>query len=270
MNCRTGIAVIITLGITGTALAEEQVEGATVEGKDSPSISAEQLTDDVDRNIDPAVADDLTAEVSPQSVPVYVPPRRGAPKTRVGGGTRSSGSDVQLALLAPEHTGLTSRPSPRLYWWLSKDHEGPFEFVVMVEGGVEPVLRFREESRLVAGIHSFDLAAAGLSLEPGIAYRWSVAIVRDETQRARDVVALATMEYVTDREVAEQAGTLAAAGLWYDAIAMASVDIDPAARTDLLEQVALDQVAQWSRSGGTVHSGTSVCMADSDLIRANC
>lgn len=270
MNCRTGIAIIIALGIASTALAEEEVNGANTEQKDSQTVSAEQLTDNVDGKIGPAVADDRTAEVPTQSTPVYVPPRRGAPKTRVGGGTRSSGSDVQLALLAPEHTGLTSRPSPMLYWWLSKDHEGPFEFVVMVVGGVEPVLRFRQESSLAAGIHSFDLAAAGLALEPEIIYRWSVAIVRDEAQRARDVAALATMEYVIDRDVAEQAETLAAAGLWYDAIAKASVDIDPAARADLLEQVALDQVAQWSRGEGVVPAGGSVCLAGSDLFRANC
>lgn len=50
---------------------------------------------------------------------IYVPPRRGAPKTRVGGGTRSGGQPLHLALLAPEHTGLTRSASPTLYWWLS-------------------------------------------------------------------------------------------------------------------------------------------------------
>ena len=249
MNRRSIVTAMIAVGIASTALADGQVDGLNDEHKDEQANTAEQHVTGVDAELDLATADH-TAEVLPhQSTPVYVPPRRGAPKTRVGGGTRSSGSDVQLALLAPEHTGLTGRSSPILYWWLSKEHQGPFEFVVMVEGGVEPVLRFRQQNTLAAGIHSFDLAAAGLTLEPGVVYRWSVAIVRDEAQRARDVVALATMEYVVDRAVADEAYALAAAGLWYDALVLASAETNPSARADLLEQVALDQVADWSRRG---------------------
>jgi hypothetical protein len=250
MNHRS-VAFLIAMGIAGTALADGQVDaqadGLNDESKERLTIIAKQHIPTMEAELDIAAADTSTEVLPEQGLPIYVPPRRGAPKTRVGGGTRSSGSSVQLALLAPEHTGLTGRSSPMLYWWLSKEHEGPFEFVVMVESGVEPVLRFRQENTLAAGIHSFDLAAAGLSLEPGITYRWSVAIVRDEAQRARDVVALATMEYVIDRSVADQAETLAGAGLWYDAFALASAETNHSVWADLLEQVSLDQVAAWSR-----------------------
>jgi hypothetical protein len=240
------LVTLIGLLLASTALADGQVDGACAKTIEDPR----RLTE-VAAAPESAQTPDA-ASVAPSShnaMPVYVPPRRGAPKTRVGGGTRSTGSAVQLALLAPEHTGLTGRPSPTLYWWLSQEHEGLFEFVVIAEGDVEPVLRLRQQTHFTAGIHALDLEAAGLMLKSGVAYRWSVAIVRDETRRARDVVALATMEYVLDQTVAQDTGALAAAGLWYDALAAASAAENASGRADLLEQVSLDQIAHWSRSG---------------------
>lgn len=241
------ITLIGLLLIAGAALADGEVNDAavTVEG---PTSLTEAEPPDAEQEHTPDAGASVAAS-GRSAVPVYVPPRRGAPKTRVGGGTRSTGNAVQLALLAPEHTGLTARPSPTLYWWLSQEYDGLFEFVVIAEGDVEPVLRLRQQARLSAGIHALDLTAAGLTLEPGVAYRWSVAIIRDEARRARDVVALATMEYVLDRPVAGDTDALAAAGLWYDALAAASSAQNASARAKLLEQVSLDQVAQWSRSG---------------------
>lgn len=244
------LTTLIGLLVAGTALADSQVDA----GKSEPIDDATNLTDVIAadghaaQTCSSAAGADMKSATS-EAVPVYVPPRRGAPKTRVGGGTRSTGSNVQLALLAPEHTGLTSRPSPTLYWWLSQAHDGLFEFVVIAEGEVAPVLRFRQQARLSAGIHALDLEAAGLTLEPGVAYRWSVAIIRDEAHRARDLVALATLEYVPDRSVAGSADALAAAGLWYDALAAVSAADNDSARAELLEQVSLDQVAHWSRTG---------------------
>lgn len=180
--------------------------------------------------------------------PVYVPPRRGAPKTRVGGGTRSAGQTLHLAVLAPEQTGLTRSASPTLYWWLSDDHPGPVEVVVMAENGVAPLVRFRAPAPVTAGIHAVDLSSAGLALQAGVTYRWSVAIIRDENARARDVVATATLEYVPDQLVPLDAGALAAAGFWYDVIALLNSDRDPQWQAALLDQVDLAEVAQWLRT----------------------
>ena len=58
-----------------------------------------------------AAADDL---------PVYKPPQRGAPGGRVGGSSRGIGDRLlTLSVLAPDHTGLTVREQPSLYWYLS-------------------------------------------------------------------------------------------------------------------------------------------------------
>lgn len=240
--------LILTLlcGASATTFADGQLD---VQAADRATATQREAGTPAEAATAAATEGDNTVGATIEPGPmVYVPPRRGAPKTRVGGGTRSSGSNVQLAVLAPEHTGLTARPAPDLYWWLSEAHAGPFEFVVMAEGGIEPVLRFRSETRLEAGVHRFDLEAAGLELQAGVAYRWSVAIVRDEDRRARDIVALATVEYVHGDSAASDATSLAAAGLWYDALAAASRDSDQRAQVALLEQVALPEVAAWTEA----------------------
>lgn len=57
---------------------------------------------------------------SAQPLPVYEPPLRGAPASRVGGASRSLNSiGVALNVLAPDHTGLTVREQPTFYWHLS-------------------------------------------------------------------------------------------------------------------------------------------------------
>src|SRR5512134_1193228 len=54
------------------------------------------------------------------TAPVYKPPLRGAPRGRIGGGTRGTGLDsLALSVLAPDHSGLTIREQPSLYWIIS-------------------------------------------------------------------------------------------------------------------------------------------------------
>lgn len=181
------------------------------------------------------------------AAPVYVPPQRGAPATRVGGGTRNAdGGAPTLRLLSPEHTGLTTAASPTLYWYLSQAHRGPFEVVVTDRHAVTPALRLRLTD-LEAGIHRLALADHGVTLAPDRVYQWSVSLVRDERHRARDIVALAGIERVRQPHAGRNAGELAAAGLWYDAIHAASDPILADARAALLDQVGLGDAAAWDR-----------------------
>ena len=54
------------------------------------------------------------------AAPVYRPPLRGAPRGRVGGGSRGTGREsFVLSVLAPDHTGLTTSEQPSLYWFIS-------------------------------------------------------------------------------------------------------------------------------------------------------
>ena len=64
-------------------------------------------------------ADDAKKAAKAAPPMVYVPPNRGAPRTRVGGATR--GSEPQAAtieVIAPESVGLTLTGDPVLYWYL--------------------------------------------------------------------------------------------------------------------------------------------------------
>ena len=69
---------------------------------------------------DATVRTDAVAAVAidhPDGLPVYTPPRRGAPKTRVGGGTRSLSTGTHagevLTVLRRRRSGRRSRPNRR-------------------------------------------------------------------------------------------------------------------------------------------------------------
>ncbi len=198
----------------------------------------------------------------PEGLPVYTPPHRGAPKTRVGGGTRSISAGANaaevLTVLSPPQMGRTQQTQPTLYWFLSVRDAGPFEFVLTSADAVAPLWRIRVEGPLEAGIHAVSLRDQNVELEPGVHYQWSVAIVRDPERRSRDLVAIGTLERVAARSTpdgAEAVFTLAERGLWYDAlqqveelIAQSTDDVRLREyRAALLDQAELAQVAQYVR-----------------------
>lgn len=200
---------------------------------------------------------DPTAKVQP----VYVPPNRGAPVSRVGGGTRGAGGDETLVrVLAPEHTGLASRDQPTLYWYVSR--AAARLAVVLIDDAAEmPLLELEMVASAPAGIQSLQLAEHGIRLKPNVEYQWSVALVIDPEQRSKDLLASGSIMYVPAPETMQAAvaaakpeelpSVYAAAGYWYDAIDSISILIGPAAgksdligqRNALLGQVGLAEVA---------------------------
>src|SRR6266540_3877871 len=79
------------------------------------------------------------------NVPVYNPPKRGAPAGRVGGGTRGGTQrDVfVLSVLAPDHSGFTTNEQPSLYWYISNSTSLPIELTLMDPQGIQPILETR-------------------------------------------------------------------------------------------------------------------------------
>jgi len=190
--------------------------------------------------------------------PVYVPPRRGVPLTRVGGGTRGSDDLLPVVVvITPEHSGLAANPRPVLYWYLSKASGTHFEFALVNDLEIEPIMEITSDGDMPAGFNRIDLAERGITLQPGIAYQWSVALVQDPEQRSADIVSSGRIEYVRppaalqaqleNANPAEAVRILAGAGYWYDAFAQLSERIaaEPGsttlldARAALLEQVGL-------------------------------
>lgn len=208
----------------------------------------------------------LAAEPAPKaSLFTFKPPLRGAPASRIGGGSRGvSDQEASLSVLAPEQTGFTTVASPVLYWYVSKDVQMPVEVTLIDDNSDDPLFEKIIPS-VKAGIHKFDLAEHGIKLQEGVEYSWHVAVILDSTHRSNDILSGANVKY--NRPSAEMTGQLAkadktlrpgifaAGGIWYDAISALSdqIDADPknralrGGRAALLEQVGLGDAATMDR-----------------------
>jgi hypothetical protein len=178
------------------------------------------------------------AQVEP--LPVYQPPRRGAPRPRVGGGSRGAGSLPSLLALAPDHVGETVAAEPSLFWHLDLlPGEGAGLVFALTEAQrIEPVAELALPRPARPGIQRIRLRDLGLHLELGVEYEWSVALVSDPERRDRDVIAAGLVRRVAPPEgLAPAAGAneYARRGLWYDALeaacdALEAAPGDPALR----------------------------------------
>lgn len=190
---------------------------------------------------------------------LYKPPRLRAPKVSTGPGTRGDGSELlSLALLAPDHAGLTALEQPSLFWFQSRSTAHPIEITIVIPGRAEPVLQLASSRAPKGTVHRIDLKKQGVRLEEGVTYRWSVAIVMDPGHRSKDLVASGVIERISGE--ARNAGTgrdspnwdkgVAAArrGLWYDAVACVA-DLGGEERWEglaqLARQVDLNEVAAY-------------------------
>ena len=140
------------------------------------------------------------------------------------------------------------------------------EFALIRDDRIEPVAIATLAALDGPGIAKISLADLGVTLEPGVIYEWSIALVADYEQRSRDVVTSGMLQRAAPnadlrtRLQAEDAEdrlvAYAGAGYWYDAIDLVSNAISSEARverwkahrTSLLEQVDLPQVAAYDRS----------------------
>jgi hypothetical protein len=202
--------------------------------------------------------------------PFYIPPqlptsRRGAPKSRVGGGTRGDGDSLTLAALAPDHVGLTAQAQPSLFWYLSSATTSPIEVVIMDPQKIDPLLVMRFHPPPTPGIQRVRLAEYDVSLAIGVPYRWSIALIPDPTQRSKDIVARGDIERIALPEAlhtrlaqareAEKPALYAEASLWYDALTALSDLIEATPRDTkfrqqraaLLEQVGLSEAATYDK-----------------------
>jgi hypothetical protein len=194
----------------------------------------------------------------------YVPPKRGAPAVRIGGGTRGIGEKtLELEVFAPDHTGLTTKTQPKLYWYVSEPVVSKLEVTLINDEQNEPVFEKIIETSGAAGIQSVDLAKMGIKLKSGLEYRWFVSVIPDKNQRSNDIVASGVIKHIVPD--AELKSKLSAANqlamidiyarnsIWFDAIdtLMQMVSKYPKnsdlqnKRTALLKQVGLHSAADY-------------------------
>ena len=197
----------------------------------------------------------------------YQAPLRGAPATRVGGGTRGAAeATFALSVLAPDHTGYTLREKPTIYWYISKAITSPVELTVTTQEAIEPLLELILKPPVKEGIHALRLTDHGVALKPEVEYEWFVTVVTNPDERSKDILAggsiqrVATSESVRTKldEVGEAMwpAVYAESGLWYDAVDEISklIYANPAdgglraQRASLLAQVGLAQAAAYDRN----------------------
>ncbi|MET0644535.1 MAG: DUF928 domain-containing protein [Candidatus Binatia bacterium] len=241
-----------------TVLASTIVTGFLL-GISVNGFSQDSKTQPSDQNL----KDQSKKPEAPAPVPVYTPPKRGAPGGRIGGATRGIQREVfLLSVLAPDHSGFTTSEQPSLYWFISKSTSLPVELTVMDPQGVQPILETRIPAPVEAGVHRISLSDYNVRLASGAAYRWFVSVVPDADRRSKDIMAGGTIERIempdglkaqlAQAPKSDLPSIYAQAGLWYDTVATISEQIEAAPqdqalrdqRTALLSQVGLTGITE--------------------------
>jgi len=239
------LALFLGVGMSGAQAADADMSGSSSQKSQSGSASTPRKA---------------------RAVPVYVPPKRGAPLARVGGGSRGVDDGLPyISVITPDHVGYTSLSQPVLYWYISEDMKTRFEFALINDDDIEPIVEVVSEQQMTAGLNSMNLADQGVTLQPGVAYQWSVALVSDANKRSSDIVSSGQIELIAltaeQRSALENASedervmVLAREGYWYDSFDGLSrlIASDPGnselreQRAALLEQIGLPVVSAASR-----------------------
>jgi len=182
----------------------------------------------------------------------YRPPSRGAPKVRVGGSTRGIAQRLSLAVIAPDHVGLSSNAQPDLYWYISRPVESPLEFALYPVDATDPLVEKAIPPVATAGIQRIRLSELGVKLKAGEEYQWLISFASKPNSRAKDAIASGRVRMQPASSPLGSYAAAAHAGYWYDAYAslrneMARHPNDArlaAVQQTLLEQVGLGEVAR--------------------------
>jgi len=182
----------------------------------------------------------------------YRPPSRGAPKVRVGGSTRGIAQRLSLAVIAPDHVGLSSNAQPDLYWYISRPVESPLEFALYPVDATDPLVEKAIPPVATAGIQRIRLSELGVKLKAGEEYQWLISFASKPNSRAKDAIASGRVRMQPASSPLGSYAAAAQAGYWYDAYAslrneMARHPNDAklaAVQQTLLEQVGLGEVAR--------------------------
>lgn len=267
MKGLTTAAGIITAGLYLVVLVTPGVSSDRVEGIEGPekkSVVNATSGPQEGKSGSPSIESEKRSTRNAIEMPVYIPPLRGAPGGRVGGGTRGiEDESISLCVLAPDHTGLTVHEQPCLYWFISKVPTYPIEFTIIERRAVKPVVEKRIRPPQKPGVQCIRLADCGVRLQQNVPYEWFVAIIVDPGRRSKDILAGGVIQQFECPQMLKtklkQGGKerephiFAEAGLWYDALKSISDLIDSSPRdmvlrqerASLLEQVGLSEIAQF-------------------------
>jgi hypothetical protein len=193
----------------------------------------------------------------------FRPKTTGAASVRVTGGSRGTGdAAIALDVLAPDDIGTTTQEQPSLFWFQSKPANAKFELTLLQENKVKPLVQVKVERSTKAGIQRLKLSDHGVKLNVGVEYQWVVALVTDPDNRSTDLIASGVIkrvevpadlkEKISHSTPPSLPNVYAEAGIWYDALAALSDEIEAQpenktlrqTRAELLRQVGLNTAAQ--------------------------
>jgi hypothetical protein len=199
------------------------------------------------------------------SQPLYNPPKKLAPRARLGGDVRGTeGAEPEVILLVPDHVGYTVQQTPVVNWFLSKATGYQVRFTLRDDRSQRWFKEITIPTPQQPGIQTINLKELGLVLEPNVQYRLFVSVIRDPQSPSKDIVTGGIIERCELSECVEPMGAKltcsldtvhdnAKAGFWYDAMGClcSLIDADPKneklrrLRARLLKDVGLNGVADW-------------------------
>ncbi len=159
-----------------------------------------------------------------------------------------------IAPLVPLHTGLTVTEQPTLYWYMSYPWDGYLWFTLNEVGGSEPILEpaidfpsDRDKHTQDDFMYHLRLADYGVRLKPEQEYEWFLFIVMNPEQRTSDWLASGTIRYIEPSKrlgerlnktpLEKQYKVYKKEGVWYDAIANLSMQIEKQPNNKALRKV---------------------------------
>ena len=267
-------AWVFSAGMVWTALPSLAAEPITLAQRNSsqPAYNADSQSSQ-DRNSDP---NGLPEATTPDSGPVrYTRPAWPGPdpigilvanvprsQTTCLPETQYTKHDLPLfAMFAPaNHVGLTSSAQPTLYWHLGTRTACRVVFTVTDEVQGKSIFEKNlnePTAPLAPGVQKIRVGQFGLSLKPGVLYRWSIALVTDSNEgRSTDIVVTGLIGYrAPSRGFQEKVvngqtspALYAEAGLWYDAMAVIhdAIEASPNGSVQKVVRASLLHQAGWT------------------------
>ena len=169
----------------------------------------------------------LPSLASAEGLLSYKPPKVGASKDSVGGGTRSL-ETPKIQALAPKQVALTNQSQPILYWYSSEFSPQEVEIILIEDGANKPLLEKRIS--VTQGLKSIKLEDYGISLQQDKKYQWSVSVLNtSESTSAVIVYQASSTSLSTVEQKAEN-------GYWYDALQQLVESHSPLAN-ELVKQI---------------------------------
>jgi Domain of Unknown Function (DUF928) len=184
------------------------------------------------------------------------PPSSGSPAPRGSGGPRgvcTGQSSSSLLAIAPQaHVGQTSSTRPTVAWYVPDVEPYDLVFQLFQGSSEDPLYDISMTSR--KGFMTWSVPASAPALVVGETYRWRVILICDRNRpslSARDGAVFTVVAPPTTTAAAnsvDYARQMAAAGVWYDALAVIVTTPTTAALRSLRSEL-LNDLAQLEASG---------------------